>query len=372
MLDEVDARIDPGVTEEDTPGQAISEPPSMGENMSIETPSDLPGEPSSQEEDLFGETDIEDLFDEYSADAESGSSEAASVDAEDYAATASPEADLVFPETGEGEKQSGGLPAGEPGDPEEADLAAGEEELASLQAELSADLEEIEGTHFQEDKVRAAEEELASLEAELAMEEGLSPDTEISASLPKTSDDLELDQGSTDIAGEPADETGSKPPYDSPEIYALSPEEDTQSDAGEPGGTEDDLAALIEETDFGPEPDTPIEILAGEEIPGVDDPLDEESLKPDALLETELPAPFMDEMASEAEGNTGPREPEMPQVPGPDEDVLNSLVEQNLEKSVEAIVPAILRRIESTIVERLPDMVEKIVLREIEKIKRGE
>ncbi|MEE9240680.1 MAG: hypothetical protein V3U53_05765, partial [bacterium] len=140
----------------------------------------------------------------------------------------------------------------------------------------------------------------------------------------------------------------------------------------EPGGTEDDLAALIEETDFGPEPDTPIEILAGEEIPGVDDPLDEESLKPDALLEDELSAPFMDETASEAKGETGPREPEMPQVPGPDEDALNSLIEQNLEKSVEAIVPAILRRIESIIVERLPDMVEKIVLREIEKIKRGE
>ena len=53
-------------------------------------------------------------------------------------------------------------------------------------------------------------------------------------------------------------------------------------------------------------------------------------------------------------------------------DIVNESIQKSLEQTVEAIVPALLRRIESLVVEQLPDMVEKIVLREIEKIKRGE
>jgi hypothetical protein len=48
------------------------------------------------------------------------------------------------------------------------------------------------------------------------------------------------------------------------------------------------------------------------------------------------------------------------------------LVQQSLERTVEAIVPALIRNIEALVVRQLPDLVEKIVLREIDKIKRGE
>lgn len=57
---------------------------------------------------------------------------------------------------------------------------------------------------------------------------------------------------------------------------------------------------------------------------------------------------------------------------GLDEEALRPLLEKSLERTAEALVPEILRHIDSLVVEQLPDLVEKIVLREIEKIKRGE
>ncbi|OGL62417.1 MAG: hypothetical protein A3J27_10765 [Candidatus Tectomicrobia bacterium RIFCSPLOWO2_12_FULL_69_37] len=56
----------------------------------------------------------------------------------------------------------------------------------------------------------------------------------------------------------------------------------------------------------------------------------------------------------------------------PEEGDLAPLVQQSLERTVEAIVPALIRNIEALVVKQLPDLVEKIVLREIDKIKRGE
>ena len=350
----------------------------MGKDMSAELPSVPPGESSSQEEEnIFGDTDIEDLFDEYNADAESGSSGKPS--------------SQPTPEPGEGAEgqiQAGeerGTPSGGDLDHiEDTDLSAEDDELASLQAELSADLEEIERSHFHEDRVRAAEDELASLEAELSLVEETPSGAETSPEPPGDSENLELDQGLADIEmsfpdeeteleadpadtfrqdeesalrGKLADETG-PPPHESPEIYAI-PHEDKPQD--EPGGADDDLAAMLDSTDFGPELDIPFETSAGEEIPGMEEPSNEESFDTNALL---------DDAGVEEENEF--REPGLPEDSDQDESTLEPLVEQSLEKTVEAIVPAIIHRIESIVVERLPGIVENIVLREIEKIKRGE
>ncbi len=363
--EEEDARIAPDDTEEIIPGQTISDPPPMGKDMSAEMPTGPPDESSSQEEeDVFRDIDIEDLFDEYNADAESGAMEAAQADAP------SPEGE-----------ESGAPSTGDMDDSEDAELKAAEDELDSLQAELSADIEEIGSTHFDEDKVLEAEEELASLEAELSMEE------EGEEALPGGSEDLELDQGSADIempssggetdleadlAGELfqdedtelrdklEDESDLAPPSESPENQAMLPEAEPPGEIDEAGGTADDLAALLDETDFGPELDISLEAPAGEGMPALDEPSAEDAFEPDELLD------------AGAEGGDELPAPALPIDSEHDEDTVEPLVEQSLEKAVEAIVPAILRRIESIIVEQLPDMVEKIVLREIEKIKRGE
>ncbi len=49
-----------------------------------------------------------------------------------------------------------------------------------------------------------------------------------------------------------------------------------------------------------------------------------------------------------------------------------AVIHQSVERTVERILPALSHRVEAIVVERLPDLVEKIVLREIEKIKHGE
>ena len=91
----------------------------------------------------------------------------------------------------------------------------------------------------------------------------------------------------------------------------------------------------------------------------------------DAFLEAELTSPLLGEAAEEDGG-----EDFSENILSPEGDLLDDevapLIESSLERTVEAIVPAILQRIESLVVERLPGMVEKIILREIEKIKRGE
>ena len=59
-------------------------------------------------------------------------------------------------------------------------------------------------------------------------------------------------------------------------------------------------------------------------------------------------------------------------APGLDGEKLDSMIQKALEETLEKILPTLLRRIETVVVARLPDLVEQIVLREIEKIKRGE
>jgi hypothetical protein len=192
-----------------------------------------------------------------------------------------------------------------------------------------------------------------------------SPDKE--TDLEADPDDTLFQDEESGLRGKLADETGPPPPHESPEIYAI-PHEDKPQD--EPGAADDDLAAMLDDTDFGPELDMPLETPAGEEIPGMEEPSDVESFDSDALLDTELTSPLMEDAGAEEENE--PREPELPEDSEKDKNTLEPLVEQSLEKTVEAIVPAIIHRIESIVVERLPGIVENIVLREIEKIKRGE
>ena len=59
-------------------------------------------------------------------------------------------------------------------------------------------------------------------------------------------------------------------------------------------------------------------------------------------------------------------------APGIDGEKLDSMIQKALAETLEKILPTLLRRIETVVVARLPDLVEQIVLREIEKIKRGE
>lgn len=55
-----------------------------------------------------------------------------------------------------------------------------------------------------------------------------------------------------------------------------------------------------------------------------------------------------------------------------DSETLAPIIEKHLEEAVEKIAPTLLRHIEDAVVKQLPYIVEKIVIREIEKIKRGE
>ncbi len=356
----------------------IPDPPPLGKDMSAEMTSGPPEESSSQEEEeVYRDIDIEDLFEDYHADAESGAIEAVPA-----------QADEPSPQEGE---ESAAPSTEDTDDFEDADMKAAEDELDSLQAELSADLEEIGGTHFEEDRVREAEEELASLEAELAMEE------EVEETPPEETEDVELDQGSADIEipssveetdlgadladeifqdeetelrGKLVEESDLAPPSESPESQAMLSEAEAQSEIDEPLGEADDLAALLDETDFGPELDIPLEPPAGEGMPALDEPSAEDTFDADELLDTGItPPPAIDNGPDNGDELLAP---EIPIGSDQDENAFEPLVEQSLEKAVEAIVPAILHRIESIIVDRLPDVVEKIVLREIEKIKRGE
>lgn len=56
----------------------------------------------------------------------------------------------------------------------------------------------------------------------------------------------------------------------------------------------------------------------------------------------------------------------------PDAAALAPAIRKALEESLEKAVPTLLGRVEAVVVARLPDLMERIVLREIEKIKRGE
>lgn len=55
-----------------------------------------------------------------------------------------------------------------------------------------------------------------------------------------------------------------------------------------------------------------------------------------------------------------------------DSETLAPIIQKHLEEAAERIAPTLLSHIEDAVVKQLPDIVEQIVIREIEKIKRGE
>ena len=74
------------------------------------------------------------------------------------------------------------------------------------------------------------------------------------------------------------------------------------------------------------------------------------------------------ESPDEEEGQ--PPSPQAP--PALDNETRAPVIEQQLEGVAEKIAARLLQRIEDTVVKQLPDIIEQIVIREIEKIKRGE
>ncbi|MCY3822429.1 MAG: response regulator [Nitrospinae bacterium] len=106
----------------------------------------------------------------------------------------------------------------------------------------------------------------------------------------------------------------------------------------------------------------------------------------DAIEESEETpaAPAAEKTPEEME--TAPAETESAESPGEedeqpsssraplalDSETLAPVIEKHLEEAVEKIAPTLLRHIEDAVVKQLPYIVEKIVIREIEKIKRGE
>ena len=84
----------------------------------------------------------------------------------------------------------------------------------------------------------------------------------------------------------------------------------------------------------------------------------------------------MEASPAEAEGaESRSDEEQVPSSDAPlalDSETLAPIIEKHLEEAVEKIAPTLLSHIEEVVVKQLPYIVEKIVIREIEKIKRGE
>ena len=123
------------------------------------------------------------------------------------------------------------------------------------------------------------------------------------------------------------------------------------------------------------ESDSP-ETGKAEATPSTEDSMEASEETPSATAAEETPE----------EIETAPAETERAQSPGEedeqpssshaplalDSETLAPVIEKHLENAVEKIAPTLLRHIEDAVVKQLPYIVEKIVIREIEKIKRGE
>ena len=129
-----------------------------------------------------------------------------------------------------------------------------------------------------------------------------------------------------------------------PSESASSPESGGQAEPDSP------TAAMAEET--AEEAASPSEDATGESEETPPAPVVEQTPRPPAAQEEQRPiidAPF-----------------------ALDSDKLSPVIEKHLEEAAEKIAPTLLRHIEEAVVKQLPYIVEKIVIREIEKIKRGE
>ncbi len=123
------------------------------------------------------------------------------------------------------------------------------------------------------------------------------------------------------------------------------------------------------------EPDSP-EIKTEESLSSSGDAIEESEETPSATAAEETPED-METAPAETESAKSPGEedeqPSSSRVPlALDSETLAPVIEKHLEEAVEKIAPTLLRHIEDAVVKQLPYIVEKIVIREIEKIKRGE
>ncbi len=145
-----------------------------------------------------------------------------------------------------------------------------------------------------------------------------------------------------------------------PETFTLEVERIVAA-AGAPTPEPDDRADAPEKA--------PDEEISDEASPAgiVEEPSDED----DARREAEESIGQTEDAASGVNENEKEEPPSAP-LPGLDGEKLDSMIQKALEETLEKILPTLLRRIETIVVARLPDLVERIVLREIEKIKRGE
>lgn len=267
------------------------------------------------------------------------------------------------------EEPSGDLPVNDSGldellsdTPDESALEAAELELGSHQAELAADFEasdEInEGglSNLADNQVKAVEDELASLQDELAAEE----------------DD---DGASISEYGTPSSEAESflnemvfkeDSAIEAPPVEAEAEAETSDSEF------ESELEEVASEV-ANEEAEEIVEAVIEESAPSEDDLFWEQlEIEADGQIEKPPESPEIYAIPHEDEGEAAPLA--MPQGPSQDADreFSGANVQKSLERTVENIVPALLRRIEDMVVAQLPDMVEKIVIREIDKIKRGE
>ncbi|MEK6709480.1 MAG: response regulator [Nitrospinota bacterium] len=225
-----------------------------------------------------------------------------------------------------------------------------------------------------QEQASAAEAQIAELSAELALS-GPAPSEEDVQAVESEIEDLQQEL-TRDLAEAGAldwqaatESARAGPPRDEPAL---------QSD--------DDLLALAAEAGFGApaargptaSPDPPVEDEldleaelaaagaahpSGGELAGMGDPAEEKFLLPGEPEEAPAPAARAAGAAVAAPS---------PASPGAGPADLEPLMKEGLERTVEAIVPALIRNIEALVVQQLPGLVEKIVLREIEKIKRGE
>ncbi len=266
------------------------------------------GPPS--EVDLFEDADLEGLFAE---DLEEAAAPAAA--AEEGPKTPPPEGGAEWAGAEEELIAEQVEAEGDIEDLADMQVNAAEAQLAELQAELAAGQESLT-----EEQMHAAEKELASLQEELAQELEAAGEEELTAGLEAPEEEA------------PEEEVSAAAP-----TIPAAAEEDA------------DLLALAEEAGYGAASPEPPSTAAEDDV------------------ELEEVAAFAEE-----EADAPPEAQEAPAPAIPKEEVLRPRMEESLERTVEAIVPALIRNIESVILRQLPDLVEKIVLREIEKIKRGE
>jgi len=126
------------------------------------------------------------------------------------------------------------------------------------------------------------------------------------------------------------------------------------------------------EAQAGPDPP---ETGMAESPPASGDATGESEETPSTTAAEETPEQ-MEAAPAEAEGAESRNDEEqIPSSDAPlalDSETLAPIIGKHLEEAVEKIAPTLLSHIEEVVVKQLPYIVEKIVIREIEKIKRGE